>query len=123
MPANPKSLDDLLNIPDMYEKTLLGEQFLMYDSRTDGREQSSSEEVENVSAAEDCQLQAQRVIVFATRKNIIWVQELALDKKIRYAPTKKWTDLQMRLENITAEYATHPILEYLSKLQNNVNIA
>jgi len=51
------------------------------------------------------------------------VQELALGKKIKYAPSKKWRDLQTRLENIAAEYNNLPILEYLSNLQQNVNIA
>ena len=40
MPANPKFLNDLLDIPDMYRNMLSGEQFLLYDSRTDGPDQS-----------------------------------------------------------------------------------
>ena len=40
----------------------------------------------------------------------IFVQELALGKKIKYAPQKKWRDLQIRLEDIAAEYHNLPTL-------------
>jgi len=75
MPSNPKSLNDLLCIPDMYQKTLLGEQFLLYDSRTDGSDRSSSEEEDEDVPEGQGQPQARRVIVFATRKNIEFLCE------------------------------------------------
>lgn len=54
LPPNPKSLEDLEGIPDRFKRTLMGDNFMIYDSR------EVLEEEEGGS----------RVIVFATRRNI-----------------------------------------------------
>lgn len=51
-PANPKSIDDLEEIPELYRKTCDGDNFLLYDSR-----------------AHD-ELPGSRVLIFSTRRNI-----------------------------------------------------
>ena len=56
---NPSTLSDLL---DCYKKSLLGETFLMYDSRSP-EDDSDSEDEEEVEERD-------RVLVFATRRNI-----------------------------------------------------
>lgn len=68
---NPKSLADLGELPADYQKTLLGEQFLMYDSLTDAHDDrdTDDEEEEGLSNDEEEQ-QPRRVLVFATRRNI-----------------------------------------------------
>lgn len=48
LPVNPKSLADLLEIPDRYKNTLVGDNFLMHDSHEDDN----------------------RVIVFGSRRNL-----------------------------------------------------
>lgn len=53
LPPNPKSLAELSDLPERFQKTLIGEKFLIYDSR-------DSEDDDNDS----------RVLVFATRKNL-----------------------------------------------------
>lgn len=53
LPPNPTSLSDLNEIPERYTKTLAGESFLLYDSKSD----------------EDYQGKG-RVIVFSTRRNL-----------------------------------------------------
>ncbi len=50
MPPNPRMLKELEDIPDQYQRTLQGEQFLMFNSR--------QTEVEG------------RMLIFATQKNI-----------------------------------------------------
>ena len=57
MPATPNSLADLLEIPQTYQKALVGEQFLLYDS---GSKEEEEEDEEG----------PRRVLVFTTRKNI-----------------------------------------------------
>lgn len=52
----------------------------------------------------------------------ICIQELALGKRVRNAPQKKWRDVQIRLENIAAEYENLPLLEYLNNLAYNVSL-
>ncbi len=53
----------------------------------------------------------------------ICITELAMGKKVKAAPNKKWSDLQTRLESIAVEYGTRPILEYLRFVAANVNIS
>lgn len=53
----------------------------------------------------------------------ICVTELAMGKRVKAAPTKKWADLQGRLESIASEYNTRPILEYLRAIAANVEIS
>lgn len=61
-PANPNSLEELEEIPQNLQVTTTGDRFLMYDSRdTDD-------------------LEAGRVIVFATRRNL----ELLLSSRMWY---------------------------------------
>lgn len=50
LPANPKSLEELEDIPESYQTTLTGDRFLLYDSRGD--------------------LEGGRVIVFCSRRNL-----------------------------------------------------
>lgn len=51
LPANPRTLNDLEEIPAQYQVTLSGDRFLLSDSRDDG-------------------LDAGRAIVFGTRRNL-----------------------------------------------------
>ena len=61
LPPNPRTLDELRELPAAYQRTLQGERFLLFDSRADdGGEEDDDETVD----ARD------RVIIFATRKNI-----------------------------------------------------
>ena len=53
----------------------------------------------------------------------ICVNELALGKKVKAAPTAKWRELQSRLEAIAPEYQTRPRLEYLRAIAANVSIS
>lgn len=39
----------------------------------------------------------------------ICLTELAMGKKVKTAPTRKWVELQLRLESIATEYGTKPI--------------
>ena len=52
----------------------------------------------------------------------ICLQELALGKRVKSAPTKKWHDLQQRLENIAADYNNMSVLTYLKNLAYNVSL-
>ena len=52
----------------------------------------------------------------------VCITELAMGKKVKAAPTKKWNELQRRLEAIAAEY-NRPTLEYLRAIGANVNIS
>ena len=51
MPPNPKSLEELQGVPNEYQKTLHGNQFLLLDRISDDEDEG-------------------RVLVFATRRNI-----------------------------------------------------
>lgn len=53
----------------------------------------------------------------------VCITELALGKKVKAAPTKKWNDLQLRIQSIASEYNTRPRLEYLRAISANVNIS
>lgn len=53
----------------------------------------------------------------------ICINELAIGKKVKTAPTKKWSELQSRLESIAGEYNTRPRKEYLWAIAANVNIS
>lgn len=53
----------------------------------------------------------------------ITATELALGKKVKAAPTKKWVELQSRLEAIATEYGTQPVLQYIKSIAANVNIS
>lgn len=66
---NPRSLTDLGELPDAYQKTLLGEQFLMFNSLTAGHDDSDSDDEED-EMADDEEQPPRRVLVFATRRNI-----------------------------------------------------
>lgn len=78
MPANPKSLADIDVIPDLYQKTLVGEQFLLYDSEVHGQQRADddSDSDDNLGDDDDddagqaAAQQPRRVLVFATRRNI-----------------------------------------------------
>lgn len=69
MPASPRSLDDVLQIPDVYQKTLVGEMFLLHDSRPDDEDELSDDDVSDDESATE-EPRRRRVIVFSTRKNI-----------------------------------------------------
>lgn len=49
---NPKSLTDLDDIPEIFQKTVMGDKFVIYDSNDNG------------------DLEEGRVLVFATRQNL-----------------------------------------------------
>ena len=54
LPSNPQSINVLREIPDVYQKTLVGENFLLYDSYED----------------ENYDLQCGRIIIFCTEENL-----------------------------------------------------
>ncbi len=53
----------------------------------------------------------------------ICINELAIGKKVKVAPIKKWNELLRHLESITAKYNTRPRLEYLQSIAANANIS
>ena len=53
----------------------------------------------------------------------VCITELALAKKFKTAPNRKWTELQHWLEGIAAEYGSIPTLEYLERLGDTINIS
>lgn len=53
----------------------------------------------------------------------ICLTELAMGKKVKAAPAKKWVDRQTRLESIASEYNQRPLLEYLKTVGANVDIS
>lgn len=57
LPPNPKSLDELGDLPEQYGRTFSGDNFLLYDSRAYG------------------DLPNGRVLVFSTRRNIEILRE------------------------------------------------
>lgn len=71
LPADPLKLSDLKDIPDRYTKTLVGEQFLLHDSGPPADSDSDSDEEDSEEEDEGEERPPHdRVIVFATRKNI-----------------------------------------------------
>lgn len=56
LPTNPKSLSDLNELPERFVNTLTGERFLIFDSRDEGET-------------------GERVIVFATKRNLELLKE------------------------------------------------
>ncbi len=46
----------------------------------------------------------------------MYINELAMGKKVKATPTKKWNKLQRYLESIAREYNTRPRLEYLPSI-------
>lgn len=65
MPTNPTSLAAFRELPDRFKATLLGENFLMFDSGYDAEDEEDSD-IEEDEGEVDCG----RVLVFGTRKNI-----------------------------------------------------
>ena len=43
-------------------------------------------------------------------------------REVKYGPTKKWRDLQSRIENIATEYDNMEILDYLRTLGYNIEL-
>lgn len=66
LPANPTSLSALRELPDRFKKTLLGENFLLYDS---GADQAIDESEQDEDSHEETD-KRNRVIVFGTRRNV-----------------------------------------------------
>lgn len=60
LPPNPQSLSELKRLPERYTKTLIGEKFLIYDSRPETDSEDEEEDDE----------ESDRVLVFATRRNL-----------------------------------------------------
>ena len=69
MPAALISLNDLLTIPETYQKTFAGEQFLLYDSMIDGPNASSSKDEEGRRP------QKRHVVVFTTQEYRVIVRQ------------------------------------------------
>ena len=46
----------------------------------------------------------------------ITITELALGKRVRDAPKRKWADLQVRFESIAQEYDLNNVLTYLERI-------
>ncbi len=53
----------------------------------------------------------------------IYINELAMGKKVKVTRTEKWHELLWCLESIGTEYNTRPRLEYLRSIVANVNIS
>jgi len=87
LPAASTSLTDLLDVPQRYKRTLLGEAFLMYDSR---ESQASSSEDEEEGEEGERRDRPDRVLVFGTRRNVEMLCESGtwfLDGTFKVAPT------------------------------------
>lgn len=69
LPGNPIRLSDLGELPARYQKTLLGEQFVLYDSGPPPQACDDDDDEEEQEEEED-QPVTPRIIVFATRRNI-----------------------------------------------------
>lgn len=67
MPANPGSLEEMGAVPQRYQKTLLGEKFLLHDSRTNHDDDDSEDDDVDTEAGYD---EETRVLVFGTVRNI-----------------------------------------------------
>ena len=67
LPTNPRSLQELRELPEEFQRTLLDEKFLMYDSRD---EDSEEEEGESEDSDAEERPPRDRVLVFSTRRNI-----------------------------------------------------
>lgn len=61
LPPNPKSLQELEDIPDEFQRTLNGDQFLLWDSMDDADDDNDVDDDARRSA---------RILIFATRGNI-----------------------------------------------------
>lgn len=64
LPPNPRSLSELQELPDLYQKTLQGEKFLIFDSRV------AEDEDEDEDVQRDEETAADRTLVFGTRQNL-----------------------------------------------------
>ena len=53
----------------------------------------------------------------------ICITELALGKRVRDAPKKKWEELQERIESISADYNLNDVMNYLDRISSNVRIS
>ena len=80
LPAAPRKLEDVGEIPERYQKTLVGEQFLLHDSGPPDCQRDDADDSPEDTDAEDEPTQPvrPRVLVFATRKNI----ELLCDSSV-----------------------------------------
>lgn len=67
LPPNPRSLSELGELPELYQKTLQGEKFLIFDSRV-AEDEDDDEDDEEVERDEDSV--APRALVFGTRQNL-----------------------------------------------------
>lgn len=63
LPTNPRSLQELGELPREFQRTFLDERFLIYDSRDENVEEEEEDEAEDTE-------QRDRVLVFSTRRNI-----------------------------------------------------
>jgi len=73
LPPNPRTLEDTDEIPAVYRLTLVGEQFLLYDSKVDGAGRPDADDDDDDDSEEEGEALAQqprRLFVFGTRKNI-----------------------------------------------------
>jgi hypothetical protein len=77
-PANPKKLSKLREIPDEYQRTVLGERFLLSDSGPPDEEDEDSDVEEEEAGVQEEEPEAPRTIVFATRKNLELLCESAV---------------------------------------------
>lgn len=107
VPANPRRVTELGAIPDELQRTLGNERFLLYDSHPEGIENEDEDDVDEEenddnSEAED----RQRVIVYATRRNIEILCESSIwfcDGTFEVSPnifTQVFTILGLRRRNV-----------------------
>lgn len=100
LPTNPRSLRELEDIPERFQKTFLNERFLMYDSRDEDVEEEEQQQEDEEDEGRD------RVLVFSTRRNIellcaspTWF----MDGTFKTAPTlftQVFTILGLRRRNV-----------------------
>lgn len=67
LPPNPRSLGEMGAVPERFQRTLLGERFLIYDSREEDLDEAESE-AEGEDG--DTERVPERVLVFGTSRNV-----------------------------------------------------
>lgn len=70
LPANPTKLSALGELPEVFQKTLLGENFLLYDSGAPQVDDESEDEDEPEPTDDEEAPVRKRVLVFGTRRNV-----------------------------------------------------
>ena len=106
LPPNPRSLREMATVPGRFKKTLLGERFLIYDSRAEDAQDSEDDSFSDDDDNEDEDGQG-RVLVFGTSRNIELLcrsRTWYLDGTFKTSPTlfvQIFTIMGLRQRNVT----------------------